>query len=75
MAETDDAKMSFMEHLGELRTRIVWSLVPAGIGLLIAFYFTDRIMKFLSRPVAAMHMKLVFTKPQLNLKLCLLRRP
>lgn len=63
MAETDDAKMSFMEHLGELRTRIVWSLVPAGIGLLIAFYFTDRIMKFLARPVAAMHMKLVFTTP------------
>ncbi|OGK88123.1 MAG: twin arginine-targeting protein translocase TatC [Candidatus Rokubacteria bacterium GWF2_70_14] len=63
MAETHDAKMSFMEHLGELRTRIVWSLVPAGIGLLIAFYFTDRIMKFLSRPVAAMHMKLVFTTP------------
>ena len=26
-------KMSFMEHLGELRTRIVWALGSAGVGL------------------------------------------
>ena len=31
-------KMSFMEHLGELRTRIMWSLVSAGLGIVIAFF-------------------------------------
>src|SRR3989449_521292 len=38
--ETDRAlgKMSFMEHLGELRTRIMWSLVSAGVGIIIAFF-------------------------------------
>ena len=63
MTETDDAKMSFMEHLGELRTRIVWSLVPAGVGLLVAFHFSDRILKFIARPLAKTGSQLVFLSP------------
>jgi hydroxymethylpyrimidine/phosphomethylpyrimidine kinase len=37
--DTDRAlgKMSFMEHLGELRTRIMWSVASAGVGIIIAF--------------------------------------
>jgi sec-independent protein translocase protein TatC len=56
----EQGKMSFFDHLTELRTRIVWSLVPAGVGLLIALYFTTPVMRFLSR-----HLKteLVFTTP------------
>ncbi len=56
----EQGKMSFFDHLTELRTRIVWSLVPAGVGLLIALYFTNPVMRFLSS-----HLKteLVFTTP------------
>jgi sec-independent protein translocase protein TatC len=56
----EQGKMSFFDHLTELRTRIVWSLVPAGVGLLIALYFTNPVMRFL-----AGHLKteLVFTTP------------
>jgi sec-independent protein translocase protein TatC len=56
----EHGKMSFFDHLTELRTRIVWSLVPAGIGLLISLYFTTTVMRFLSS-----HLKteLVFTTP------------
>jgi sec-independent protein translocase protein TatC len=60
---TDEGKMSFLEHLGELRTRIVWSLVGTGAGLIISLYFTQRIMKFLARPLADMKTELVFTTP------------
>ena len=56
-------KMSFMEHLGELRTRIVWALGSAAVGLVIAFFVTDPAMRFISRPLAKMHTELVFTTP------------
>lgn len=56
-------QMSFMDHLGELRTRIVWSLACAGVGLVIAFFVTDRAMTFISRPLVKMGTELVFTSP------------
>ena len=60
-AGADDAgRMSFFEHLTELRTRIIWSLIPAAVGLGVSLYFTTNVMRFLSR-----HLKteLVFTTP------------
>ena len=56
-------RMSFMEHLGELRTRIMWSLVAAGIGIVIALFITDPVMRFISRPLLRMKTELVFTSP------------
>jgi len=61
--ETDDGKMSFLEHLGELRTRIIWSLIPAVIGLLVAFRFSDYILRFISRPLTSRGSQLVFLAP------------
>jgi sec-independent protein translocase protein TatC len=63
--DTDRAlgKMSFMEHLGELRTRIMWSVASAGVGILIAFFITDPAMRFISRPLLNMKTELVFTSP------------
>ena len=43
-ADLDDAsagKMSFLEHLDELRKRIIWSVASLGIGFLIALFFLD----------------------------------
>ncbi len=54
-------KMSFLDHLGELRTRIVWSLVWAGAGLVIALFFTERVMKYLVEHI--IKVKPVFTTP------------
>lgn len=56
----EHGKMSFFDHLTELRTRIIWSLIPSAIGLGISLYFTTRVMKFLTRHLTT---ELVFTTP------------
>src|SRR5205814_82982 len=58
-----DDKMPFMEHLGELRARIMRSLYFLLGGLLIAFPFSEKITDFLARPVTKLGYKLVFTAP------------
>jgi sec-independent protein translocase protein TatC len=56
----EQGKMSFFDHLTELRTRIVWSLIPSAVGLGIALYFTSSVMRFLTRDLKT---DLVFTTP------------
>ena len=60
MARYLEDKMPFMEHLGELRTRIVRSLVAVLIGLVITFPASKYIVDFLARPIAATGHPLVF---------------
>lgn len=60
MGDSAEQKMSFLEHLGELRKRILWSVVAIGIGFLATFYFSDRIIRFLARPLPV---KLAFLTP------------
>ncbi len=52
--------MSFMEHLGELRVRIVRSLLALLVGLGIALPFSQQIVDYLARPVRATGNNLVF---------------
>jgi sec-independent protein translocase protein TatC len=59
MAGVED-KMPFMEHLGELRTRIVRSLMGLLVGLGIALPFSQKIVDYLARPVRATGNNLVF---------------
>src|SRR5574341_1313826 len=63
MARSVDDKMSFMEHLGELRVRIVRSLYALLAGTAIALPFSQQIVDFLARPVTKLHYSLVFTAP------------
>jgi sec-independent protein translocase protein TatC len=53
-------KMPFMEHLGELRVRIMRSLVAVLIGLLVSFPFASRIVDWLARPIQQTGNTLVF---------------
>jgi sec-independent protein translocase protein TatC len=59
----DEGKMSFLDHLGELRKRIVWSLIPTVIGLIVAFRFSDLIIKFISRPLVKTGSEIVSLAP------------
>lgn len=53
MADIDDKKMPLMEHLIELRQRLLYSAVGLIIAFLFCFYFAGDIFNFLVRPLAA----------------------
>jgi sec-independent protein translocase protein TatC len=59
-------KMSFLEHLDELRKRIIWSVSGLGIGVLIAFFYIGTIFEFIMRPMQRMlppGQTLIYTDP------------
>lgn len=64
---TDEAgKMSFLEHLDELRRRIIYSLIAVGVGFAIAYAYIDRIFAFIMLPMKQMlqpGQKLIFIEP------------
>ena len=59
-------KMSFLEHLDELRKRIIWALVGVVVGFALAVGFLDQLYQFVIGP---MHLllkpgqQLIFTDP------------
>ena len=63
MTSSVDDKMSFLEHLGELRVRIVRALIALLVGTLIGLPFSQRIVDWLARPVTRLNYSLVFTAP------------
>jgi sec-independent protein translocase protein TatC len=62
MASVTD-KMPFMEHLGELRVRIMRALYGLLAGTVIALPFSERIVDWLARPITRLGYELVFTAP------------
>ena len=59
-------KMSFLDHLDELRKRIVWAVVFIFAGFLIAFAFIQRLFEFIMLPLQEMlpaGQTLVYTNP------------
>ncbi len=49
-AETD-LKMPMLEHLVELRRRLLWSVAALSISFLICWHFAGQIFEFLARPL------------------------
>ena len=49
--EGGGAKMTFLEHLDELRKRIVASLLAIAVGCLVAFTFVQKIFDFVMDPL------------------------
>ena len=59
-------RMSFLDHLDELRRRLVACAISLGIGTLVAFAFIDRIFSFIMRPLYEKLPKgssLIYTEP------------
>jgi sec-independent protein translocase protein TatC len=43
--------MSLLEHLEELRRRIVWSLAGIGVGFLVCWHFAEIIYGYIQQPI------------------------
>lgn len=51
--DIDDREMPLLDHLVELRTRLIYSVVALLIGFLICYGFSEQIYQFLVRPLYA----------------------
>jgi sec-independent protein translocase protein TatC len=63
--------MSLMEHLDELRRRIVHSAAYLAVGFVIAYVFHERLYGFVQEPLDRLHIKLNYTHPMDALNLYL----
>jgi sec-independent protein translocase protein TatC len=73
-AVTDRAElpgMSLMEHLGELRKRLLHSVYYLIGGFVVAYIFHVRLYNYIQRPVTDLGLKLNFTHPTDGLNLYL----
>src|SRR4051812_43221939 len=65
----DGGRMSFFDHLAELRTRIMWSAGAIVFGTFVAFSLAKRVLHILEVPMqqalrnAGLEDKLVSTSP------------
>ncbi len=63
---THPGTMSFLEHLDELRKRLLWALASAGVGFAIAMAFADQVFAFIMRPMQRLlppGQTLIYTDP------------
>ncbi|HEX6376837.1 MAG TPA: twin-arginine translocase subunit TatC [Allosphingosinicella sp.] len=53
MNELDETRAPLMEHLIELRRRLIWSFLALGAAFGVSFYFAGEIFAFLVQPLIA----------------------
>lgn len=68
--DIDDSSAPLIEHLTELRGRLIWSVMAFIVGMVICFTVAEPILQFISAPVADVlrargeDPRLIFTAPQ-----------
>ena len=53
MSDIDETRAPLMEHLVELRRRLIWSFAALGVAFGVSFYFAGKIFAFLVQPLIA----------------------
>lgn len=62
MSDIDDSKMPLLDHLIELRSRLLWSFLALAIAFGVSIYFARPIFGFLVQPLLASGQdKLIYT--------------
>lgn len=59
-------RMSFLDHLDELRRRLIWSLVAVGLGFTVTIFFVNDIFAFIMRPMQQLlpaGQRMIYTDP------------
>jgi sec-independent protein translocase protein TatC len=66
MSDLDETRAPLMDHLIELRKRLIWSFLALGAAFAVCFYFADIIFAFLAQPLVDAfgkgQGKLIYTK-------------
>ena len=68
--EIDDSSAPLIEHLAELRTRLIRAVAAFAVAMLVCFPFAEWILEFLAQPIADVlrdqgaDPRLIFTAPQ-----------
>ncbi|NLV30573.1 MAG: twin-arginine translocase subunit TatC [Acidobacteria bacterium] len=65
-SEQESGKMSFLDHLDELRKRLVHIAIYLGVGFIVSWFFARRIYDFLAVPITQSlpeGTKLAYTNP------------
>jgi sec-independent protein translocase protein TatC len=57
------ARMTFLEHLDELRKRLLYSILAMAGGFVVCWIFREEIFSFVRHPIDEVVDKLVMTKP------------
>jgi sec-independent protein translocase protein TatC len=64
--ELGESKMGFLDHLDELRKRLIRSCIAVAVGMLVAFAFIDRVVNFVLAPTRRMlppGTRMIYTSP------------
>jgi sec-independent protein translocase protein TatC len=62
MSDVDDSKMPLLDHLIELRSRLLWSFLALAVAFGVCFYFAKPIFAVLVQPLlAAGQGKIIYT--------------
>src|SRR6185503_654116 len=65
LARVEPDRMTFLEHLDELRVRLIHAMVALAVGFAVCWYFHERLFWFLTQPLrrAYPEVEFIFTSP------------
>lgn len=59
-SDDSELRMTFTEHLGELRIRLIRSVLALGVGFLVCFFLFNYIFEIVSRPLRPLQVSNIF---------------